>query len=134
MRRLKPFFLVTDIGFILYWLVTLLHLIPAEYLFQDYTKPILVAWNWSFLPLDLFISGTGLLSLYLHKRGDMRWQPLALVSLVLTFCSGLQAVSFWVLRSDFDPSWWIPNLYLLIYPLFFIPGFLRKDAETNRAG
>lgn len=131
MRRLKPFFLVTDIGFILYWLITLAHVIPAEYLFQDYTNPILVAWNWSFLPLDLMISATGLLSLYLHKREDMRWRSLALVSLVLTFCSGLQAVSFWVLRNDFDPSWWIPNLYLLIYPLFFIPGFLYRKAETE---
>jgi hypothetical protein len=128
MRRLKPFFLITDIGFILYWIITLLHVIPAEYLFQDYTNPILVSWNWSFLPLDLFISGTGLVSLYLHKREDARWQPLALVSLVLTFCSGLQAISFWVLRQDFDLSWWIPNLYLLIYPLFFIPAFLRKQA------
>jgi len=127
MRRLKPFFLVTDIGFILYWIITLLHLIPAEYLFQDYTNPILVSWNWSFLPLDLAISATGLLSLYLHEREDQRWQALALISLVLTFCSGLQAVSFWVLRSDFDLSWWIPNLYLLVYPLFFIPSFLRGN-------
>lgn len=132
MRRLKPFFLVTDIGFILYWLVTLLHLIPAEYLFQDYTNPILVSWNWSFLPLDFAISATGLLSLYLHKREDERWQSLALVSLVLTFCSGLQAISFWVLRSDFDLGWWIPNLYLLVYPLFFIPSFLRGD-KSNAA-
>jgi hypothetical protein len=125
LKRLKYFFLVVDIGFIIYWLITLLKVIPSEYLFKDYQNPILVAWNWSFLPLDLFISGTGLASLWLWKADNQGWKPLALISLVLTFCSGLQAIAFWFLRDDFDISWWIPNLFLLIYPIFFIPGIIR---------
>ena len=48
MKTLKPFFWFTDIAFIVYWLITALHLIPPEFLFQDYTNPILRAWNWSF--------------------------------------------------------------------------------------
>lgn len=128
MRALKPFLLFTDIGFIVYWLITALHLIPAQYLFNDYTNPILVAWNWSFLPLDLLISATGLSSLYLAQRGDRRWRDLALISLVLTFCSGLMALVFWALRADYDPSWWVPNLYLLLYPLAFLPSMLRERA------
>lgn len=120
MKLLRYFFLLTDIGFILYWLITLLLLIPNEYLFQDYQNPILVAWNWSFLPLDLFVSATGLGSLYLWKKQDKRWHKLALMSLVLTFCSGLQAIAFWVIRGDFDLSWWIPNLFLLLYPIPFV--------------
>ena len=124
LKRLKYFFLVVDIGFIIYWLITLLKVIPSEYLFKDYQNPILVAWNWSFLPLDLFISGTGLASLWLWKADNQGWKPLALISLVLTFCSGLQAIAFWFLRDDFDISWWIPNLFLLIYPIFFIPGII----------
>ncbi len=125
MNRLKYYFLVVDIGFIVYWAITLLHIIPNEYLFKDYDNPILVAWNWSFLPLDLLISATGLSSLWLWQSGRAGWRSLALISLVLTSCSGLQALAFWVLRSDFDPCWWLPNLFLLIYPLFFIPGFIN---------
>ena len=125
MNKLKYFFLVVDIGFIAYWLITLLGVIPNEYLFKDYENPILVAWNWSFLPLDLFISATGLTSLWLWKKDNNNWKSLALISLVLTLCSGLQAIAFWTLRSDFYISWWIPNLFLLIYPLFFIPGFVK---------
>lgn len=133
MRLLKPFFLITDIGFIAYWSITALGLIPAVYLFRDYHDPLLVAWNWSFLPLDLFISATGLSSLWLHRRGDKRWQPVALISLVLTFCSGLQALAFWAIRSDFDWSWWLANGYLLLYPLFFIPKLLsRRIGESER--
>lgn len=109
-----------DIGFIVYWLVTLLGVIPNEYLFNDYLNPILVAWNWSFLPLDLLISATGLWSLYLWRQNDSRWRPFALISLVLTSCSGLQAVAFWTIRGDFDVWWWLPNVILLFYPLFFI--------------
>ncbi len=127
MQRLQYYFLVVDIGFILYWAITLAGIIPNEHLFKDYDNPILVAWNWSFLPLDLFISVTGLSSLWLWKNGRGRWQSLTLISLVLTFCSGLQAISFWVLRSDFDISWWLPNLFLLLYPLFFIPGFIKRE-------
>ncbi|MEN8220562.1 MAG: DUF5360 family protein [Pseudomonadota bacterium] len=127
MNKLKYFFLVVDFGFIIYWLITLLNFIPKEYLFKDYNNPILVAWNWSFLPLDLFISGTGLASLWLWQAKNKYWKYLALISLVLTFCSGLQAIVFWVLRSDFDILWWVPNLFLLIYPLFFIPEIIKTE-------
>lgn len=131
MGLMKPFFLVTDIGFIVYWLVTLFKLIPPVYLFNNYNDPVLVAWNWSFLPLDLLISATGLTSLALHRAGNGRWRGLALVSLLLTVCSGLQAVVFWALRADFDLAWWLPNLYLLIYPLFFLPALLREQPAAR---
>ena len=131
MKTLKYYFWVVDIGFILYWLITLLGIIPNAYLFKDYHNPILVAWNWSFLPLDLFISVTGLSSLWLWKKNNSMWRPIALISLVLTSCSGLQAIAFWVLRSDFDISWWLPNLFLLVYPLFFIPGLIRTESELS---
>lgn len=120
MKSLKIFFLITDIGFILYWVITLIGVIPASYLFKDYHNPILSAWNWSFLPLDLMISATGLWSLRLMSKDETRWKNLALISLALTFCSGLMAISFWAIRRDFDISWWLPNLYLLLYPIYYI--------------
>jgi len=125
MNKLKYYFLVVDIGFIVYWFITLLGVIPGEYLFKDYNNPILWAWNWSFLPLDLFISASGLTSVYLWRQKNPNWAPLALISLVLTFCSGLQAIAFWSIRLDFDISWWLPNLFLLLYPLFFMKSVFR---------
>ncbi|EKQ52265.1 MULTISPECIES: YvaD family protein [unclassified Clostridium] len=129
MKILKNFFLVTDIGFVVYWFITLFHLIPEELLFKDYKNPILVSWNWSFIPLDLLISLTGFLSLYLYYRKNTLWKRLSIISLVLTFCSGLQAISFWSIRYDFDFLWWIFNLYLIIYPLFFIKNLLTERLE-----
>ncbi|BDA77359.1 hypothetical protein LPTSP3_g02890 [Leptospira kobayashii] len=120
MKTLRPFFLITDIGFVLYWLITILHIIPDEWLFKDYTNPLLVSWNWSFLPLDLLISFSGLLSLHLYGKANAAWKPVSLISLVLTFSSGLQAIAFWGIRLDFDITWWLPNLYLLLYPIYFI--------------
>jgi hypothetical protein len=131
MKTLKPFFWFTDIAFIVYWLVTALHLIPPEFLFQDYTNPILTAWNWSFLPLDLLISASGLGSLWAYNRRLEVWRSLALISLTLTMTSGLNAIAFWVIRGDFDPTWWTPNLYLLIYPFFFLPQLLRPMLEVS---
>ncbi len=72
MRGFRIGFLATDLGFIAYWLVTLLHLIPAEYLFNDYADPVMTASNWSFLPLDLAVSATGLRALAMQRRGRCR--------------------------------------------------------------
>lgn len=126
MRNLKVFLLITDLGFIIYWLITLLHIIPNEYLFNDYNNSILVSWNWSFLPLDILISATGLTSIYYYNRNNEIWRQLVLVSLVLTFCSGLQAIAFWYIRQDFQLVWWFPNLFLMLYPLYFIPNIIFK--------
>lgn len=125
-RWLKRTFLLVDLGFVLYWLSSVLHWFPQEYLFKDYDNPILQAWNYSFLPLDLMVSATGLSSVWCHARGSRQWAPLALISLILTSCSGLQAVAFWALRGDFDAMWWAPNLFLLFYPLVFLPAVLRE--------
>ena len=131
MRALKACFIVVDLGFVLYWICAALHLFPQDYLFKDYDNPILQAWNFSFLPLDLLVSATGLSSVWCHARGQWQWQPLALISLALTVCSGLQALAFWALRGDFDVMWWIPNLFLLLYPLFFLPSVLRAGSQRR---
>ncbi len=39
-RRFKTFFLITDVGFVVYWLIMLLHRIPPAYVFNDDTNPI----------------------------------------------------------------------------------------------
>jgi hypothetical protein len=136
MKILKWYFLAVDVAFILYWLMTVLHLIPHEWLFKDYDHPILIAWNWSFLPLDLLISATGLISLRQYGQNRPSWRSTALVSLVLTFCSGLQALAFWAIRFDFDPLWWLSNAFLLIYPFFLSRNCLcqrRKGKNHGRA-
>lgn len=131
-KRMRPFVLVTDLGFILYWSVSLLILlgfevVPEAWLFKDYDDPIIYAWNWSFFPLDMVLSGCGLLALRRHARDDPSWRGLAAFSLALTFCAGFMAICFWAIRLDFDPSWWAANLFLAIWPLFFLPGLVRAD-------
>lgn len=126
MKSLRYFFLLVDLGFIVYWTITVFHLIPDEYLYNDYTNPILINWNWSFFPLDILVSITGLSSIYLHERGSDKWKVVALISLLLTSVSGLQAVSYWAVSREFDLTWWLPNLFLLVYPLFFIPKIVKE--------
>jgi hypothetical protein len=114
---LRTNLLITDLDFIFYWLITAFNLLPFDWLFQDYTNPLLIAWNWSFAPVDLMASLTGLWSLHLMRHQHSNWKITAIISLTLTFCAGLMAISFWTLRHDFDPSWWIPNLYLIFWSL-----------------
>jgi hypothetical protein len=83
LRATKVLMLLTDIGFVVYITVTGLALIPPEWAFADYTSPLMVAWNWSFLWIDLAASLTGLTSLALLRRGSPSGPGLMLVSLVL---------------------------------------------------
>lgn len=119
-KGLFHLFFLVDIGFILYWTITYFHLLPPEWLYKDYTNPILVDWNWSFFPIDMLISFSGLNSIRLYRKQSASWSFFAISSLYLTLCSGLMAISFWVFHQDFDMTWWIPNLFLLGYPVYYI--------------
>lgn len=134
MKKLKIFFLITDVGFILYWLITILHIIPEALLFKDYSNPILSVWNWSFFPLDMCISLSGILCLFFYKKKRSYWSKIGLISLTLTFCSGLQAISFWAIRGDYDFLWWASNLYFMIYPLFFVKGMIKEGSNKEVDG
>ncbi|GGR66490.1 hypothetical protein GCM10010252_00130 [Streptomyces aureoverticillatus] len=143
LTSVKVAMLVTDLGFLAYWSAALLGLIPAEYAYKDYDDPVMSDWNYSFLPLDVAASATGLTSLYLCRRErrdapDARphriaWRPLMLVSLTFTSTAGLQAVVFWALRGDWSPTWWIPNLALLLFPVPAIARLLRHDTPAAAA-
>ncbi|MDP1909530.1 MAG: DUF5360 family protein [Alphaproteobacteria bacterium] len=117
--------LVTDWGFILYWSATALAAmqviaLPTEWMFRDYADPAMVAWNWSFAPLDLLASAFGLLAVRAARRGA-NWRGAAIVSLALTSCAGLMAIAFWTFAGDFDLAWWAPNLALMLWPLIYLP-------------
>ncbi|GAA3067306.1 hypothetical protein GCM10017600_84540 [Streptosporangium carneum] len=121
--------LVTDVGFLVYFSITGLGLVPPEWAFADYADPLMVSWNWSFLWIDLPAGATGLAGLLLLRRRASSGPQLMLVSPVLTSASGLMAVAFWTLRGDFSLVWWIPNLYLLLFPL---PAIVRLAGAGGR--
>ncbi|MBL8717262.1 MAG: DUF5360 family protein [Myxococcales bacterium] len=117
---LRALLLVTDLGFLAYWALTLGHVLPRAWLFRGYEDPTVAAWNLSFLPLDLVVSATGLGAVGLLRRCPAAARSLLTMSLVATSISGLQAIAFWTLRRDFDLGWWAPNLFLLAWPLPFL--------------
>jgi hypothetical protein len=126
---LRVLLLVTDVGFLVYWAVTALaavHVIalPTEYLFRSYDDPDVVAWNWSFLPLDLAASASGLMAVRAARAGKA-FRGLTILSLTLTSTAGLMAIAYWTVARDFDPSWWGPNLFLMLWPWAFLPGMVR---------
>ena len=124
MLAIRLYVISVDCGFIIYWSIVSLNILPNEYMFKDYDNSIIHDWNYSFLPLDIMISATGLSAMWFQRKDDQSWYALLLISMTLTFCSGLQAISFWSLRNDFDFVWWVPNLILMIGPLYFVPMLL----------
>jgi hypothetical protein len=119
-RTLPALLLLTDLGFLAYWFLTLGKVLPESWMFHGHDDPIVAAWNMSFLPLDLAVSASGLGALAIRTKCPEASRMLLTISLVATSISGLQAITFWSLRRDFDPAWWAPNLFLLLWPLPFL--------------
>ena len=124
---------LTDIGFLVYWSVTGLAAmgvlqIPPDWLYKDFADPAMIVWNWSFAPLDLLVSVTGLSALWLARQGR-NWVGLALVSASLTFCAGFMAISYWAIAGDFDPAWWLANLFLMAWPLVCARELLARNRD-----
>ncbi len=138
-RKLRFALLVTDIAFLTYWALAAMNAvgivhIPADWLYADADQPRVVAWNWSFFPLDIAFSISGLTAVRRASRGDSKWAALCLVSLILTMVAGGMAVSYWVLLKEINLAWFLPNLALVLWPIAFLPGIFRilhGNAATN---
>ena len=133
-RSLRLLLVLTDVAFLAYWALAGLHeaqvlLLPDDWLYPQADDPRVKAWNWSFLPLDLAFSATGLAAVAAMRRGRP-WRALAIVSLVLTMVAGGMAVSYWTLTGEIVWTWYGANLALLVWPLFYLPGLLRELAGS----
>ena len=133
-RSLSLAFTVTDLAFLLYWTLSglaqggVIH-VPPAWMYAHFDQPQVVAWNWSFLPVDLAFSLTGLSAVSAARRGDPVWRPLALLSLAFTMVAGGMAVAYWMIQGDFEPLWFLPNLALVVWPLIVLPGLVTDTAR-----
>lgn len=125
---------LTDLLFLAYWSISglaqigWLH-IPPAWMYAHYDDARVVAWNWSFAPLDLAFSALGLAAVAAARRGSGLWRPLALLSLAFTMAAGGMAISYWAILGEVTPSWFLPNLALVIWPLAFLPRLVRDLAS-----
>lgn len=126
LRRTAWLMLVTDIGFLLYWTLIATQTLPPDQMFDGYDLPSVAAWNLSFLPLDVLASITGLLALRALHVGRPAVRVLLPVSLTLTSTAGGMALAFWVITGDFELSWWLPNAYLLLFPIPLLVVLARR--------
>jgi hypothetical protein len=129
-RPLRFAILVTDTLFIAYWLINALAAVgvfqlPSEMMYRGYDQPNIIAWNWSFLPLDLAFSLCGLSAVAADRRGRRIWLPLALLSLAFTIAAGGMAIAYWTILGEFNPSWFIPNAIIFVWPFLFLPRLIR---------
>ena len=124
--------LFVDISFIIYWFLIWVDIVPEEYMFKNYRNPILQDWNWSFLPLDLLVSAFGCLAFFFWRNGNGLWRLSMIISMSFMFCAGLQAISFWWIRSDFDPIWWLMNLFLMLIPIATLTVSVAAQQKDGR--
>lgn len=127
-RTQKAIVWAIDLGFIVYWSLIIFRALPAEAMFTGYEKPEVQAWNWSFFPLDILASLTGIAG---NTFKNVNTKVLLTISLVLTSVAGGMAIGYWAFIGDFDFSWWAPNLILLLFPLWPLASFVRKTRNLE---
>lgn len=113
---MKLLLTITEVGMLAYWALAALMAagaltVPPEYMYSDHLNPLVVAWNWSFLPIDIAFALCGLAARFGRLRNATM---LEIISLTLMLCAGLMAISFWVFLGAFDPMWWGLNLWLMV--------------------
>lgn len=86
--------------------------IDPSLMYSDYQNPLVIAWNWSFFPIDIAFAIIGLTARFGTKAGQVRFK-LEIIASVLMFCAGLMAVSYWMITGDFDLTWWGMNIWLI---------------------
>jgi len=123
-RTGKTVLLTIDFGFIFYWLLIALNLIPHEWVFQNYDDPNVRAWNWSFLPLDIAASITGFMGI--KGKGNL---ALLVMSSTLTMVAGGMALAFWGIQGFFNLGWWLPNLFLFVAGLIFLVRLVNSQPK-----
>lgn len=129
---LRVLLTLTEAGMLLYWLFASLAAlsvisIPPELMYSDYENPLVVSWNWSFLPIDIAFAGLGLMQRFFMVPGRSR-DLTAACGLTLMFCAGVMAISYWVLQGFYDPFWWGLNLWLMALSIFAFRSLLRSPS------
>lgn len=116
-----------DVGFLVYWTLIVANLLPPEVMLAGYELPEVQAWNWSFLPLDLLASLTGIVG---QTTKRLNSTVMLTISLVLTSCAGGMAIAYWAFLRDVEVVWWAPNLVLLLFPLIPLTRLARRVDRT----
>jgi hypothetical protein len=115
---LKIATMFTELSMLAYWILAAalslgLVSINPSLMYSDYQNPLVIAWNWSFFPIDVAFAVIGLTARFGVKDGSLRFK-LEVIAGVLMLCAGLMAISYWTITGDFDPTWWGMNLWLII--------------------
>ena len=108
----------TEIGMLAYWIAAALICIGVvsvspELMYADYRNELVMAWNWSFLPVDILFATLGLWGRF-GSLDPRRRSMVSMIALTLMFCAGTMAISFWAINLQFDPAWWGANLWLML--------------------
>jgi succinate dehydrogenase hydrophobic anchor subunit len=118
---LKLITTITEVLMVLYWilaaaLVLNLVRIDPSLMYSDHQNPLVVAWNWSFFPIDIAFAGMGLFAKYGNVSGGRKFK-LEISAATLMICAGLMAISYWVITGDFNLTWWVVNIWLVVLGL-----------------
>ena len=129
-RTIRGLLTITELVMVAYWALAgamslgLVH-IPPEWMYSNHEDPAVVAWNWSFLPIDMLFAATGLVR-YVQPASPR----LADVSSTLMFCAGIMALSYWALRGEFQVYWWAANAWLIVMAIL---GFTHRHRHPRLA-
>ena len=125
---------ITELAMLAYWvlagaLVLKLISIDPALMYSDYENPLVIAWNWSFFPIDVAFAFAGLSARFGTFAEQTKFK-LRTIGSVLMICAGVMAVSFWTITGDFNITWRGVNLWLIVLGMTNLLCDQMPQAET----
>jgi hypothetical protein len=123
----------TELGMVAYWVLAGAMVldwvrVDPSLMYSNYENPLVVAWNWSFFPIDIAFAAIGLMARFGSQHGLLRLK-METTAAVLMLCAGLMALSYWTMTGEFSLTWWGMNLWLVLLGLFNLIS-ARPDPEA----
>lgn len=115
----------TDVAFAIYWVFAAVGLVTVG------GSAHIVAWSWSFLPLDALASAAGLAWAIMPKNHPAS-MPVLAAALALTHAAGLLAISHFALTGPWDVTWWLVKLWLMLMPIGIAVSTIVVSLKTQR--
>ncbi|MCK9268165.1 MAG: YvaD family protein [Alkaliphilus sp.] len=99
-------------GYISYWILALLGVIPIEY-----SNANEFAYEWSFAVIDILIGLMNLTSLFMYLRKNLYWKIMLTITLSVSVGINFHTMIYWVILKNFSNPMWFIAMWVFSYSL-----------------
>lgn len=111
-------------GYISYWILAILGVIPIPY-----SNANEYAYEWSFAVIDILIGLMNLISLFMYKKKNAYWKMMLTITLSISMGINFHTMIYWIILKNFSNPMWFMAMFVFSYS--FIGLILLTKEQLN---